>query len=112
MARFANLRVINLAGNPVCKNPDYKSYALARIKNLKYLDYRLVDQKSVDIAREKYIDVLIAIEQTEKELSERAEVEAQLLEKENQLKVTSTSESFQEDICIYYYVETSFDKRE
>lgn len=36
------------------------------MKNLKYLDYRLVDDESTKIAREKYIDSIIAQEEEEK----------------------------------------------
>jgi len=40
---FKELRLINFAGNPICKDPEYRSYVLSHIKNLKYLDYRLVE---------------------------------------------------------------------
>lgn len=98
-----------MAGNPLCKHADYKPYTIARVRNLKYLDYRLVEEASVGrryiylafisykflhdpetqvaAAREKYIDVLIAIEQTEKETMERMEAEAKRAENEELLKV-------------------------
>ncbi|KAJ3123148.1 Dynein regulatory complex subunit 3 [Nowakowskiella sp. JEL0407] len=66
LSRFENLRVLNAAGNSLCKNPNYRHYVLAHIRNLKYLDYRLVDEESVAAARERYIDDLIAIEEEEK----------------------------------------------
>ncbi|KAJ3276416.1 Dynein regulatory complex subunit 3 [Terramyces sp. JEL0728] len=72
LIKFENLRVLNLTGNPVHKNPNYKNYCLAHFKNLKYLDYRLIDQESVIIfneiavAREKHIDSIISQDEEEK----------------------------------------------
>ncbi|KAI8911701.1 hypothetical protein EDD86DRAFT_224677 [Gorgonomyces haynaldii] len=66
LLRFEYLRVLNCAGNPVAKNPNYKPYCLAHMKDLKYLDYRMVDDESIKAAREKYIDSIIAQEQEEK----------------------------------------------
>ncbi|KAJ3027082.1 UNVERIFIED_CONTAM: Dynein regulatory complex subunit 3 [Siphonaria sp. JEL0065] len=66
LTRFENLRVLNCAGNALCKNSNYRHYVLAHIRGLKYLDYRLVDEESIAAAREKYIDDLIALEEEEK----------------------------------------------
>ncbi|KAJ3287744.1 Dynein regulatory complex subunit 3 [Borealophlyctis nickersoniae] len=66
LTKFSNLRVLNVSGNSLCKNPNYRHYVLAHMRNLKYLDYRLVDADSVAAAREKYIDDLIAQEEEEK----------------------------------------------
>ncbi|EGF76279.1 hypothetical protein BATDEDRAFT_92813 [Batrachochytrium dendrobatidis JAM81] len=66
LLKFENLRVLNVAGNALCKNPNYKPYCLAHLKNLKYLDYRLVDEESLKAAHEKYIDSIIAQEEEEK----------------------------------------------
>ncbi|KAJ3321556.1 Dynein regulatory complex subunit 3 [Boothiomyces sp. JEL0866] len=66
LIKFESLRVLNLTGNPVHKNPNYKNYCLAHFKNLKYLDYRLIDQESIAIAREKHIDSIISQEEEEK----------------------------------------------
>ncbi|KAJ3086382.1 Dynein regulatory complex subunit 3, partial [Physocladia obscura] len=46
LTRFENLRVLNCAGNTLCKNTNYRHYVLAHIRGLKYLDYRLVDEES------------------------------------------------------------------
>ena len=51
LSQFPNLRVLNLAGNPIAKEKEYKLYVLAHIKNLKYLDYRLVDSETVHYKR-------------------------------------------------------------
>eukprot|EP00842_Homolaphlyctis_polyrhiza_P002068 jgi/Hompol1/2862/HPOL_003040-RA len=66
LIKFENLRVLNVAGNAFCKNPNYKYYCLAHMKKLKYLDYRLVDEESLKAAHEKYIDSIIAQEEEEK----------------------------------------------
>ncbi len=49
LIKFENLRVLHAAGNPIHKHQNYKHYCLAHLKNLKYLDYRLIDQESVCI---------------------------------------------------------------
>ncbi|KAJ3198692.1 Dynein regulatory complex subunit 3, partial [Dinochytrium kinnereticum] len=73
LTRFENLRVLNCAGNTICKNPNFKHYVLAHIRGLKYLDYRLVDEESIAASREKYIDDLIAMEEEEKILNSKKE---------------------------------------
>ncbi|KAI9357346.1 hypothetical protein DFJ73DRAFT_821505 [Zopfochytrium polystomum] len=73
LSRFENLRVLNAAGNALCKSVNYRHYILAHIRGLKYLDYRLIDEESVAAAREKYIDDLIAIEEEEKILNTKKE---------------------------------------
>ncbi|RHY29957.1 hypothetical protein DYB32_004744 [Aphanomyces invadans] len=52
------LRVLNLEGNPVCSDPEYRSFVLAHLDKLKYLDYSLVDMAEVVQAREQYQDEL------------------------------------------------------
>ncbi|KAI8622252.1 hypothetical protein BC830DRAFT_1163028 [Chytriomyces sp. MP71] len=73
LTKFENLRVLNCAGNGLCKNSNYRHYVLAHIRSLKYLDYRLVDEESIAAAREKYIDDLIALEEEEKILVNKKE---------------------------------------
>ncbi|EQC39161.1 hypothetical protein SDRG_03367 [Saprolegnia diclina VS20] len=52
------LRVLNLEGNPVCSDPEYRAFVLAHLDKLKYLDYSLVDMAEVVQAREQYQDEL------------------------------------------------------
>ncbi|KAI8834562.1 hypothetical protein BJ741DRAFT_565416 [Chytriomyces cf. hyalinus JEL632] len=73
LTKFENLRVLNCAGNALCKNSNYRHYVLAHIRGLKYLDYRLVDEESIAAAREKYIDDLIALEEEEKIANQKKE---------------------------------------
>ncbi|CAM9874877.1 unnamed protein product, partial [Chrysoparadoxa australica] len=42
-----NLQLVNLDGNPICKEQDYRFVALAYLKNLKYLDFVMVEQSEV-----------------------------------------------------------------
>jgi hypothetical protein len=72
---------LNASGNSICKNPNYKNYILAHLRKLKYLDYRLVDNESSQIAREKYVDDLIALEEEEKVANDRKSEEERSLER-------------------------------
>ncbi|KAJ1503426.1 Dynein regulatory complex subunit 3 [Coelomomyces lativittatus] len=80
LSRFESLRLLNASGNPICREPEYKNFVLSRLKNIKYLDYRLIDQAAINTAREIYIDDIIAIEEEQKIISKQIE------EKEKQLK--------------------------
>ncbi|KAJ0399193.1 hypothetical protein ATCC90586_000035 [Pythium insidiosum] len=53
-----SLRVLNLSGNPVCSDPEYRPFLLAHLERLQYLDYALVDSNEVLQAREQYQDEL------------------------------------------------------
>ncbi|KAL7679824.1 putative leucine-rich repeat domain superfamily [Plasmopara halstedii] len=52
------LRVLNLSGNPVCTDPEYRLFILAHLEKLKYLDYALVNKCDTIQAREQYQDEL------------------------------------------------------
>ncbi|KAL4095037.1 hypothetical protein PRIC1_008415 [Phytophthora ramorum] len=52
------LRVLNLSGNPVCSDPEYRPFLLAHLEKLQYLDYALVDDNETVQAREQYQDEL------------------------------------------------------
>lgn len=54
LRQFKNLRLVNLAGNPICKEHDYRSYVLSHIKDLTYLDYRRVAAADVQQAMEQH----------------------------------------------------------
>lgn len=55
---LGNLRVLNLSGNPVCSDPEYRPFLLAHLEKLKYLDYALVDDSETIQACEQYQDEL------------------------------------------------------
>jgi len=73
LRRFRHLRLINLAGNPICNDTEYRPYVISHVKNLKYLDYRMVSEQAVNAAKEHYQDELLEIEEneTKAEMEER-----------------------------------------
>ena len=50
----------------------HSRYVLAHLKHIKYLDYRLVDQQAVAVAKEQYQDELLDLEETENQQEEAA----------------------------------------
>ena len=66
------LRLVNLAGNPVCEEEDYKPYVLSHVRGLKYLDHRIVRDEAVAAAREQYADEMTEIETREEEATHAA----------------------------------------
>lgn len=77
LRKFSNLRLINLAGNPLCKEPDYQSYVLSHIKDLTYLDYRRVAPADVQTAMEQHQDEMIEITEREEQQAEEDKVAAE-----------------------------------
>ncbi|XP_053222173.1 dynein regulatory complex subunit 3 isoform X1 [Podarcis raffonei] len=54
LRKFQNLRTLNLTGNPVCENEVYSAFIAAYLPDLVYLDFRLVDDNSREMALIKY----------------------------------------------------------
>ena len=54
LRQFKQLRLVNLAENPLAASPDYRSYVLSHIKDLTYLDYRRVNAADVATAIEQH----------------------------------------------------------
>jgi hypothetical protein len=65
LRKFKHLRMVNLEGNPVCNDPEYRMFILAHLKSLKYLDYSLVHDSDVITAKEQYQDEMLEIEERE-----------------------------------------------
>jgi hypothetical protein len=59
LRQFNNLESVNLAGNPICREANYKSYLLSHIKSLKYLDYVRVNADDVMAAIEHHQDEVL-----------------------------------------------------
>ena len=76
--------VLNALGNPLSKLGNYKNYTIAHLRNLKYLDYRLVEEDALEAAKAQYIDRIMALEEEEKLSTAKAE-EAKRLEELNAL---------------------------
>ena len=47
LRRFKSLQTLNLNGNPICEQEDYKPYISAHMPSIEYLDYRLIDETAV-----------------------------------------------------------------
>jgi Leucine-rich repeat (LRR) protein len=54
--RFPNLQVLKMADNPFykLKEAEYRYYAIAFLRKLKYLDYELIDEETRSNAQEKH----------------------------------------------------------
>mmetsp|Transcript_23590 Transcript_23590/g.49132 ORF Transcript_23590/g.49132 Transcript_23590/m.49132 type:complete len:522 (+) Transcript_23590:162-1727(+) len=65
LRKFKKLNLINLEGNPVCREPEYKAQLLAFLPKIKYLDYALIHASDVANAREQYQDELQDAEEQE-----------------------------------------------
>lgn len=73
---FVNLRLLNLEGNPVCKEGEYRRHVLAYLNQLTYLDYSMVTKAESTAARELYQDELLDVEEKEALREERMVREA------------------------------------
>ena len=78
---FANLQVLKLEGNKICDELNYKSYVIAHISQLKYLDYVLLDPEDIVKAKDEHRDDLNAKElnaqsqeELEKEMAEKKRI--------------------------------------
>ena len=65
LREFRKLRLVNLKGNPVCDDPDYKMFVIAHLKHLTYLDYTLVEMKDIIAAREMHQNHLMEFDEKE-----------------------------------------------
>ena len=70
---FLNLRMINMLGNPCSKDPEYYTRIIAHLRDIVYVDYRLVDPDKVQAAKEQYQDELFEILEEEKKKAEADE---------------------------------------
>ena len=65
LRKLSELRMLTLAGNEVCNENEYKTTALAYLKDLRYFDYTLVDQNEVSEARNVFYEYLQDLEENE-----------------------------------------------
>jgi hypothetical protein len=70
--QLRSLKMLTLANNPICKEPDYRMLVLAYVDNITYLDYALIDPADRQNAKEAYHDELLDIEEKESVLAEKA----------------------------------------
>jgi CRISPR/Cas system-associated protein Cas7 (RAMP superfamily) len=84
LRQFKNLELVNLAGNPLCREANYKSYLLSNCKNLKYLDYTRITSDDVTAAFEQHQDEMLDLKEKE-DLAEEERRVALAAEKEESL---------------------------
>uniref|UniRef100_A0A3P8SPV2 Dynein regulatory complex subunit 3 n=1 Tax=Amphiprion percula TaxID=161767 RepID=A0A3P8SPV2_AMPPE len=65
LKKFKKLFTLNLSGNPVTKEDDYKVFIAAHMPNLTYLNYRVLDSAVRNEASIKYQHVLEKMQQQE-----------------------------------------------
>nr|CCA23963.1 conserved hypothetical protein [Albugo laibachii Nc14] len=99
-----NLRVLNLTGNPLCQDPEYRPFVLAHLEKLQYLDYILIEDNEISQAREQYMDDLEEMREVKAidEAARAREVEQQtydVLLREANITILETlvSDMFKED---------------
>ncbi|GMI09194.1 hypothetical protein TrVE_jg1212 [Triparma verrucosa] len=72
LRKFKKLHLVNLEGNPVCDETEYKMQLLAFLPSIKYMDYALIQPSDVANAREQYQDELQEAEENEAVEAEKA----------------------------------------
>ncbi|KAM6352026.1 dynein regulatory complex subunit 3 [Alca torda] len=65
LRRFKKLRTLNLRGNPLCDDEQYKLFVVAHLPDLVYLDYKRVSDTTREIAVLKYQDLTEPLEREE-----------------------------------------------
>ena len=91
LRQIPSIRILNLAGNPICTNEDYRQYVLAHIKDLRYLDYRLIDAGAVQGSRDRYQDAILEIEEAEALVQKKKDKEAKEAERAKFLAAANLS---------------------
>ncbi|KAG8433350.1 hypothetical protein GDO86_017579 [Hymenochirus boettgeri] len=77
LRRFRQLRTLNLAGNPLSEDEQYKMFIAAHLPDLVYLDFRLLDDNIRDIAMVKYQYSIEDLTHNESQLKLKQEKEEQ-----------------------------------
>eukprot|EP00924_Labyrinthula_sp_SR-Ha-C_P006997 snap_masked-scaffold_8-processed-gene-6.36-mRNA-1 protein AED:0.29 eAED:0.29 QI:0/0/0/0.5/1/1/2/0/445 len=70
LRKIDSLRAVNFAGNPMWDGKEAKSYALAFIPQIKYLNNLRVFEKERKEAKEQFQDELVTLEEDERSLNE------------------------------------------
>jgi hypothetical protein len=71
LRQLSSLRMLTLAGNPICDETEYRMTILAYVDALNYLDYALVDDSDRNNAKEQYHDELLDVEEKESVVVEK-----------------------------------------
>ncbi|KAL3681837.1 hypothetical protein R1sor_024793 [Riccia sorocarpa] len=74
--QFRKLRLLVLSGNPISKDPEYRLFVIAFMRNMLYLDHKLCFKHQIDQAKDEYQDELQELK--EKELQEEEDIKNRL----------------------------------
>ncbi len=86
LRQLRSLRMLTLAGNPICREAEYKMTVLAYVDTLRYLDYALVDSSEFNTAQEQYHDELLDVQEKESVIAEKLARDKQLSDYVKQLE--------------------------
>jgi len=86
LRQFKALRSVNLAGNPMCDDPNYEAFVVAFLPTLRYVDWRRISDTTRESAIVKYQDRLAIEEIKEQEADATQHQAAQKEEKETMYK--------------------------
>ncbi|XP_074064541.1 dynein regulatory complex subunit 3 [Macrotis lagotis] len=75
LRRFQYLRSLNLAGNPICEEEDYKLFVTAYLPDLVYLDFRLIDACTRELGDAKYQFSIYELKHRENQIQSKLEEE-------------------------------------
>ncbi|CAL8272374.1 unnamed protein product [Lota lota] len=75
LRRFKNLHTLNLAGNPLAEEANYKLFIAAYLSDLAYLDYRLLKKETKEQAFAKYQYAIEEIQHNELQTLKATEAE-------------------------------------
>uniref|UniRef100_A0A7S3QZF4 Dynein regulatory complex subunit 3 n=2 Tax=Dunaliella tertiolecta TaxID=3047 RepID=A0A7S3QZF4_DUNTE len=89
LRQFKNLRLVNLAGNPFCKDHDYRSYVLSHLNYITYLDYRRVAKADVTAAEEHHQDEVNEMKEREAQAKVDAENAAKMKAEEDKMRAAN-----------------------
>jgi len=85
LRRFRELSCLNVAGNPFAEG-DYKSYVVAHLPSITYLDFRLVSGHMREEAITQYQDAIDVIEHNERDDQKKQEKEISRIAEEKELR--------------------------
>ncbi|CAL8305715.1 unnamed protein product [Merluccius merluccius] len=103
LRRFKNLHTLNLAGNPLSKEENYKLFIAAYLSDLVYLDYRLLNEETKGQALAKYQYAIEEIQHNELQSLKATEAEQSQEEELQQHR-----EAFVEELNGSYLFESMF----
>ncbi|XP_074137657.1 dynein regulatory complex subunit 3 isoform X1 [Sminthopsis crassicaudata] len=75
LRRFTYLRSLNLAGNPICDDEEYKLFVTAYLPDLVYLDFRLIDAHTRELGDAKYQYSIYELKHRENQIQAKLEEE-------------------------------------